>query len=108
MALVVSVSKKVIQEDSLWARLSAIVDGIYSAQFLHMSTLVLSDSKEHRWAKTAFISGAALLGSFLPFEGPIPHPATSLDIKFMPLKFARHLARNRISHHCFILRSYPG
>ena len=63
MALVVSVSKKVIQEDSLWGWFSAIVDGIYSAQFLHMPTLVLSDSKEHRWAKTAFISGAALLGS---------------------------------------------
>ena len=29
MALVVSVSKKVIQEDSLWARLSAIVESTF-------------------------------------------------------------------------------
>lgn len=47
----------VVFGDSRWYLFCTV-----SAQFLHMSTLVLSDSKEHRWAKTAFISGAALLG----------------------------------------------
>ncbi len=68
-----------------------------------MSTLVLSDSKEHRWAKTAFISGAGQLVSFLSFERPIPKSVTSLDIKFMLLKFARHLARTHFPlafSHC--------